>query len=109
MRCMRMNIAWMFAGGMRWKARLCSSIVIQSSAASLPALQLADFVGAGLVPGEHHVEQVAVDREVLDLVGGDARGAAARQDRRERIARIGRAAADAADDAAVWQQLDQCR
>ncbi len=28
---MRMKIAWMFAGGMRWKAWVCSSVVIQSS------------------------------------------------------------------------------
>ena len=39
MRCMRMKMAWMFAGGMRWKARLCSSVVIQSSP-SAPWLRL---------------------------------------------------------------------
>jgi hypothetical protein len=34
-RCRRWNIAWMFAGGMRWKAFVCSSVVIQSSEPSL--------------------------------------------------------------------------
>ena len=28
---MRMKIAWMLAGGMRWNALVCSSVVIQSS------------------------------------------------------------------------------
>ena len=60
---MRMKIAWMLAGGMRWKACVCSSVVIQSSLAAAVELRLqfAHLVGAGLVPGDHHVEQFAVD------------------------------------------------
>ena len=79
-RCMRMKIAWMLAGGMRWNALVCSSVVIQSSLlGALPscACSSRDLVGAGLVPGDHHVEQLAVDREVADLLDG-ARGHAAR-------------------------------
>ena len=65
---------------MRWKALVCSSVVIQSSrcAAVVPS-QLVHFVGAGLVPGEHHVEQVAVDGDVIVRGSARARVVAARQ------------------------------
>ena len=68
-------------------------------------LQVGHFVGAGLVPGDHHIEQFAVDGEVFHVVHG-ARGDLARQLAGQRIARLGRAALDHADGALVLAQLD---
>jgi hypothetical protein len=67
---MRMKIACRLAGGIRWNALVCSSVVIQSLVVIVAAelrLQLADFVVAGLVPGDHDVEQIGVDGDIVDI------------------------------------------
>ncbi len=69
-------------------------------------LQLGNFVGAGLVPGDHDVEQFAIDRQVLHLVHG-ARGELARRLVGERVARLGSAAADHTGGVLVLAQLDR--
>ena len=71
-------------------------------------LQLRHFVGAGLIPGDHDVEQLAVDRQVADLVDGAGRDAS-RELRVERSARLARAAADHGDGAAGFAASRPCR
>ena len=51
------------------------------------AAQFGDFVLAGLIPGQQHVEQIAVDHDVFEVDRG-ARGEFSRQTRRERRARF---------------------
>ena len=68
-------------------------------------LQFADLVAAGLIPGDHDVEQVGVDGQVVDVLDG-ARGDLARHALVQRGARIAAAAFDHADGAAVFAELD---
>jgi len=83
---MRMKIAWMLAGGMQQRGHP----VVAAGRAEV-RLDLGHLVGAGLVPGDHHVEQVAVDREILDGIDG-ARRHAPRRLGRQRYTGLGRAA-----------------
>ena len=99
-------MAWMLAGGMRWNALVCEQRrhpVVARGAFEL-RLQLRNLVGARLVPGDHDIEQLAVDREIADLVDR-ARGHPPRQLRVQRGARLGRAATDHGDGALGFLHL----
>ncbi len=70
------------------------------------ALQLGHLIGAGLVPSDDDVEELAVDQQVFDVRGRD-RGMAAREEMGDGILRILRAADDRRDDLAFLQQVDR--
>ena len=67
--------------------------------------ELVDFVGPGLIPGQHHIEHVAVDGQVLDTLGEHARAVSARQTRRDWIACFWCAAANHHDGAPFMEEL----
>ncbi len=69
------------------------------------AAQFRHLVLPGLVPGQQHVEQIAVDHDVFEIDRGP-RGKFSRQTRGERRARFGGPGAYRADDAIVGAQLD---
>ncbi len=68
--------------------------------------QLIDLIRAGLVPGQHDVECVAIDGQELDLLRDNFGGVAARQRWRNRIARFGRSAANHQHGTLAVQQLE---
>ena len=72
------------------------------------AAQLGDFVLAGLIPGQQHVEQIAVDHDVFEI---DRRAGSkfSRQTGRKRGTRFRGAGADGADELVVRPQLDAAR